>query len=73
MVVLVTILRAVMVEEEKTMIPPPPFGVMSELVEVANLELPPEPPPQPVQEPTVREPMVALLEKRFVVEAKPET
>ena len=32
-----------------------------------------EPPPQPVHEPTVSEPMVAVLEKRLVVEALPET
>ena len=31
-------LRSERVEDENTMIPPPPFGVMSELVEVAHLE-----------------------------------
>ena len=40
-VVPLSTLNLVTVEEAKTIIPPPPFGVISELVEVAHLELPP--------------------------------
>ena len=43
-------------------------------VEVAHLEFAVPPvPPQPVQLPTVRVPIVAVFENSWVVEARPET